>query len=183
MSATDAICPSPGLLPSRFGKFRVVWRIESPPFAGTSPAPKHGPQNAERSVAPVSMRSRAIPVSSMRANTGWLAGYAESANSPHPIECPRRMSAAAERLSYVPPAHPAMTPCETRRRPVSRSTLSVRRSAPGRSPSFASPAFSVSRRMSAAFSLSSRTVKALDGWNGSAIIGSTVERSISTAPS
>ncbi len=39
------------------------------------------------------------------------------------------------------PRIPAMTPCETRRRPVSRSTLSVRRERTRRSPSFASPAF------------------------------------------
>ena len=34
------------------GKFRVLWRMEKQPFAGTSPAPKHGPQKAVRMVAP-----------------------------------------------------------------------------------------------------------------------------------
>ncbi len=48
---------SPGLEPSRLGKLRVVWRMDSAPLAGTSPAPKQGPQNAVRMVAPLAIRS------------------------------------------------------------------------------------------------------------------------------
>ena len=57
MRATAESWPSPGLEPSRLGKLRVVWRMESPLFAGVSPAPKQGPQNAVRTVAPASIRS------------------------------------------------------------------------------------------------------------------------------
>ena len=42
----------PGLLPSRLGKFRVEWRMEKAPLAGTSPAPKQGPQKQLRTEAP-----------------------------------------------------------------------------------------------------------------------------------
>ena len=45
MSATADIWPWPGLEPSRFGKFLVVWRMENPLWFGVSPAPKQGPQN------------------------------------------------------------------------------------------------------------------------------------------
>ena len=55
------ICPSPGLEPSRFGKLRVVWRMENSPFAGVSPAPKQGPQKHSRITAPAETRSKARP--------------------------------------------------------------------------------------------------------------------------
>ena len=61
ISATDAICPLLTFEPSRFGKFLVEWRIENALFAGTSPAPKHGPQNAVLTVAPVSMIFAMLP--------------------------------------------------------------------------------------------------------------------------
>lgn len=41
---TPANWPSAGLDPSRLGKFRVVCRRLKPLLAGTSPAPKQGPQ-------------------------------------------------------------------------------------------------------------------------------------------
>jgi hypothetical protein len=116
-------------------------------------------------------------------NAGWLAGYAERANLSAPTDLPRRMSAAAQRLSKVPPAHPAITPWSTRILPVAGSILSVSLSVPGARPSCASPSISHLRRISAPFSQSSRIVYVLEGWKGRAIIGSTRERSISTAPS
>ena len=54
--ATEEICPLWILEPSRFGKFLVEWRILKALFAGVSPAPKHGPQNAVFTMAPVSIR-------------------------------------------------------------------------------------------------------------------------------
>ena len=74
MSATPAICPSPGLLPSRLGKLRVVWRMESSPLAGVSPAPKQGPQKHSRMIAPAEAMSVSAPffISSMAA--GMLPG-------------------------------------------------------------------------------------------------------------
>ena len=47
ISTTPDSWPSPGLDPSRLGKFRVVWRMDRPLLAGTSPAPKQGPQKQE----------------------------------------------------------------------------------------------------------------------------------------
>ena len=52
MRITAESCPSPGLLPSRLGKFRVVWRTERLSLAGTSPAPKQGPQKQGFKVTP-----------------------------------------------------------------------------------------------------------------------------------
>jgi len=74
ISATDAIWPFPGLEPSRLGKLRVLWRIERPPLAGTSPAPKQGPQKAVRTVAPVCMSFAIAPFSTRLMKTGWLDG-------------------------------------------------------------------------------------------------------------
>ena len=71
ISATAAICPLPGLEPSRLGKFLVVWRTLSPLLQGVSPAPKHGPQNAVRMMAPASIRSDTAPFFTRSANTGW----------------------------------------------------------------------------------------------------------------
>ena len=59
--ATPAIWPSPGLEPSRFGKLRVVWRMDSSPLAGVSPAPKQGPQKLSRKMAPALIRSATAP--------------------------------------------------------------------------------------------------------------------------
>ena len=61
MSATEEICPLWSLLPSRFGKFLVVWRMDRALFAGVSPAPKHGPQNAVFTTVPASIRSATAP--------------------------------------------------------------------------------------------------------------------------
>ena len=73
-TATDAICPFPGLLPSRFGKFLVVWRILKPLLQGVSPAPKQGPQKAVRMIAPASIRSEIAPFFTRSENTGWEEG-------------------------------------------------------------------------------------------------------------
>ena len=53
-----------GLEPSRFGKLRVAWRMLSALLAGVSPAPKHGPQKAVFTMAPVAMRSAMAPFAS-----------------------------------------------------------------------------------------------------------------------
>ena len=74
ISATPASCPLPGLEPSRLGKLRVVWRMDSAPLAGTSPAPKQGPQNAVRMVAPLAIRSVRTPVRVSSIMMGWLPG-------------------------------------------------------------------------------------------------------------
>ena len=48
--------------------------MEKDPFAGTSPAPKQGPQKALRMLAPqaISFSNAPVRISSIR--TGWLAG-------------------------------------------------------------------------------------------------------------
>ena len=74
MSATALSWPAPGLEPSRFGKLRVAWRMLSALFAGVSPAPKHGPQNAVFTMAPVAMRSEMAPFASRSINTGCEDG-------------------------------------------------------------------------------------------------------------
>ena len=74
MSATPDICPSPGLLPSRFGKFRVVWRMENSPLAGVSPAPKHGPQKHSRMIAPAEAMSVSAPFFISWIYAGMLPG-------------------------------------------------------------------------------------------------------------
>ena len=75
ISATPESWPLPGLEPSRLGKLRVVWRMDSAPFAGTSPAPKQGPQKAVRMVAPLAIRSLITPVRTSSIMIGWLPGY------------------------------------------------------------------------------------------------------------
>ena len=72
--ATEAICPLPGLLPSLLGKFLVECLIENAPLAGTSPAPKQGPQKADLTRAPVSIRVATVPFLTSSIYTGWLAG-------------------------------------------------------------------------------------------------------------
>ena len=59
--ATALIWPSPGLEPSRFGKLRVVWRMENSPLAGVSPAPKQGPQKHSRKMPPAETMSATAP--------------------------------------------------------------------------------------------------------------------------
>ena len=59
--ATDEIWPFWSFEPSRFGKLRVECLIENALFAGVSPAPKHGPQKAVLSTAPVSIILAAHP--------------------------------------------------------------------------------------------------------------------------
>ena len=48
--------------------------MESAPFAGTSPAPKHGPQNAERMLAPLAISLFNTPFCVSAIIIGWLAG-------------------------------------------------------------------------------------------------------------
>ena len=74
MSATDAICPSAGLEPSRLSKFLVVWRTEKPLLQGTSPAPKQGPQKQGLSTAPLSIRAAAAPLLTSAILAGWEPG-------------------------------------------------------------------------------------------------------------
>ena len=61
INATDAIWPFCTLEPSRFGKFLVECRMENALLAGVSPAPKHGPQNAVLTIAPVSINFATAP--------------------------------------------------------------------------------------------------------------------------
>ena len=74
ISMTAASCPSPGLLPSRLGKLRVVWRMERLSFAGTSPAPKQGPQKQGFKIAPASVRAENTPFFTSSCCTGMLGG-------------------------------------------------------------------------------------------------------------
>ena len=74
MSATSESCPCPGFDPSRLGKLRVVWRMLRPLFDGTSPAPKHGPQNAGFITTPASMRSAVMPSRVTAIDTGVDCG-------------------------------------------------------------------------------------------------------------
>ncbi len=113
ISATEAICPSVTFEPSLLGKLRVECLIDSPLLGGTSPAPKHGPQNAERTVAPVAIISAITPFLTSSINTGWLDGYTLSENSSAPIYFPRSISAVSQIFSKPPPAQPAITPCST----------------------------------------------------------------------
>ena len=48
--------------------------MENAPLAGTSPAPKHGPQKAERTETPAAIRLASAPVRASSIITGWLAG-------------------------------------------------------------------------------------------------------------
>ncbi len=113
ISATEAICPLVTLEPSLFGKFLVECLMLNPPLAGTSPAPKHGPQNAVRTVAPAPISFSTAPFFTSCIKTGWLAGYTLKENSSAPIFFPDRISAASQIFSKPPPAHPAITPCST----------------------------------------------------------------------
>ena len=110
ISATDDICPFCNLEPSLLGKFLVECLIENALFAGVSPAPKQGPQNAVLTIAPVSMRSARRPFLASSIYIGVLAGYTLNVNSSAPIEWPLNMSAAAQIFSNPPPAQPAIIP-------------------------------------------------------------------------
>ena len=77
-------------------------------FAGVSPAPKQGPQNAVLTIAPVSIRSARRPFLASSIYIGVLAGYTLNVNSS--IEWPLNMSAAAQIFSNPPPAQPAIIP-------------------------------------------------------------------------
>lgn len=48
--------------------------MDSAPFAGTSPAPKQGPQKAVRMVAPLAINSPMTPVRTSSIMMGWLPG-------------------------------------------------------------------------------------------------------------
>ena len=98
ISATAAIWPFPGLEPSRLGKLRVVCRMLNPLWAGVSPAPKQGPQNAVRITAPAPISSVTAPLVIRSASTGWEEGYTASEKSPLPQFLPRRAWAASMTL-------------------------------------------------------------------------------------
>ena len=74
ISATAESWPAPGFEPSRFGKFRVTWRMHSASWAGVSPAPKQGPQKAVRISAPAWISFSTEPALVSARETGWLAG-------------------------------------------------------------------------------------------------------------
>ena len=102
-----------GLDPSRLGKFLVECLILNALFAGVSPAPKQGPQNAVLRIAPVSRIAAAAPFFTTSMNIGVEAGYTLSVNLSFPIKWPLRISAAAQMFSNPPPAQPAIIPCST----------------------------------------------------------------------
>ena len=74
MRMTPASCPSEGFEPSRLGKFRVVWRIDRPLLAGTSPAPKQGPQKQGLNSAPEVSSDCCTPFSISSRFTGTEGG-------------------------------------------------------------------------------------------------------------
>ena len=71
---TPANWPSPGLEPSRLGKLRVVWRMDRPLLAGTSPAPKQGPQKLGLMIAPAESSSPVAPILVSSRLTGTEVG-------------------------------------------------------------------------------------------------------------
>ena len=77
------------------GKFRVVWRMLKPLLQGVSPAPKQGPQNAVRMMAPASIRSDTAPFFTRSENTGWEEGYTDRENSSQPQFFPFKAAAAS----------------------------------------------------------------------------------------
>ena len=85
ISATADICPEPGFEPSLFGKFLVVCLMDRPLFDGVSPAPKHGPQNAVFTTAPLAIRSATAPFLVVSINTGCDDGYTFRLNSSNPV--------------------------------------------------------------------------------------------------
>ena len=85
ISATEDICPFCSFEPSRLGKFLVEWRILNAWFAGVSPAPKQGPQNAVLSTAPVSISAAAQPFFTNSIYTGMEAGYTLKVKPSEPI--------------------------------------------------------------------------------------------------
>ena len=141
----------------------------NPLFAGVSPAPKHGPQNAVLIVAPVAINVDIAPFSNKSINTGWEDGYTASENSSFPQFLPFNISAACITLVYVPPEHPAIIPCWTCNFPS--TILSVKlNSISGLSINFlASSSTLVS--ISSRFAFNSSISYTLLGWNGKAIIG------------
>ena len=156
ISATPESWPSLGFDPSRLGKLRVEWRILRPLFGGTSPAPKHGPQKAVLIVAPAAIRSAIAPFFTRLINVGWLDGYTLSAYSPLPIVWPRKISAASQILSYVPPAQPAITPCCTWSLPFLILSLSVKLAL--EPANFSAASFSTFAKISSKLALSSSIV-------------------------
>ena len=141
MRATEAVCPSRGFEPSRFGKFLVVWRRLKPRFAGVSPAPKHGPQKAVLTTAPADIRSSRHPFAASSIIAGWLPGYTESGKPRVPR--PLSICAAATTLSNMPPEQPAIIPWSARISPFFE-ILSVR-------PSFSVSSSKAARASSSTF--------------------------------
>ena len=175
MRHTAANWPSPGLEPSRLGKFRVVCRRLRPLWAGTSPAPKQGPQKLGLMTAPLCSRSAVAPIFVSSRLTGTLVGYTSREKYPSPQLPWRRMSAASVMLSKRPPAHPAITPWSAQTPPswifCVRFTWAL-----GQRPRASASTFA---RSSGALSKNSRMVQALEGWKGRAIMGSILPRSSS----
>ena len=69
--------------------------MESPLWQGVSPAPKQGPQNAVRMIAPAAIRSEMAPFFTRSANTGWEEGYTARENWSQPQSCPLKAFAAS----------------------------------------------------------------------------------------
>ena len=82
---TAANWPSPGLEPSRLGKLRVVCRRDRPLLAGTSPAPKQGPQKLGLMMAPEASRSAVEPTFISSRDTGTEVGYTSKLKAPEPV--------------------------------------------------------------------------------------------------
>ncbi len=79
-------------------------------FAGTSPAPKQGPQNAVFITAPASISLFMHPILLRAYATGWLCGYTDNEKRSLPVSPFPSISEASIMFSYVPPAHPAIIP-------------------------------------------------------------------------
>ncbi len=139
----SANSPLPQVLPLSTRAACITLVIDRPLLAGVSPAPKHGPQNAVRTIAPACMRSNAAPLLAISKNTGWELGYTESANSPLPQVLPLSTRAACITLVKLPPEQPAMTPCCTS--PKHGPQNAVRTIAPACMRSNAAPLLAISK--------------------------------------
>ena len=84
--------------------------MESALFAGTSPAPKQGPQKQGLNSAPDSRSDCCMPDCISSRFTGTEGGYTDREKYPLPVPRFLSMAAASAMLSYMPPAQPAMMP-------------------------------------------------------------------------
>ncbi len=181
MSATAESWPPDGLEPSRLGKLRVEWRMDSAPLAGVSPAPKQGPQKAFLSTAPAAISLAVEPLRTRARACGSLAGYTERLKAWLPVLLPSRMAAVRLMFSKEPPAQPAMMPWSTQT-PPSRILPRRFRLLPA-PPNCRSASASTAARISSAWRTTSATGKTLLGWKGRAIMGSILPRSTRIRPS